>query len=143
MLLATGFVRERLRGEQCVNLLFICYEEALHYEETLWDVRRYPIVIPIYTTKKLESVVRISLYSCRLWKDLQIKLKFSQDISYISISNLCEKQIIPNDATLIVQKPLFDPKIQNQTKYLISCFLDILIKISKLPLCKIELFHEM
>ena len=50
--------------------------------------------------------------SFRLRKHLQIKLTFSEDISYITIPNFCEKQLIPNGSTLIiiVQKPLFDPK---------------------------------
>ena len=41
-----------------------------------------------------------------------MKLKFSEDISYNTISNFGEKQLIPSGATLIVQKPFFDPKIQ-------------------------------
>ena len=48
--------------------------------------------------------------SCRLWEDLQIKLIFSEDISDIPISNFCEKQLIPNGATLIVQNPFFTKK---------------------------------
>ena len=41
---------------------------------------------------------------------LHIKLKFSNDIFYITISSFCEKQLIPNGAALIVQKPLLWPK---------------------------------
>ena len=38
---------------------------------------------------------------------LKIKLTISEDKSYISISNFCSKQLIPNGATLIVQKTSF------------------------------------
>ena len=47
---------------------------------------------------------------CRLWTDLQIKLKSSQDTSMITISNFCEKQSIPIDENLIIQNPHFDIK---------------------------------
>ena len=51
-------------------------------------------------------------------------LKFSEDVSYITISNFCEKQFVLNDTTLIVQKPLFLPKTYKTS--LIQCFNNIL-----------------
>ena len=74
---------------------------------------------PIHTTQKKFRISSAYLFVlstsnvCRLWKDVQIKLKFPEDISYITIFNFCEKQLIPNGATFIVQKPFFDLKIQN------------------------------
>ena len=80
----------------------------------------------IYTTQKkfriscAYFIVLSTSNVCRLWKDEHIKLKFSEDISYNTISNFCEKQLIPSGATLIVQKPLFWPKNTN------LCWLNVL-----------------
>ena len=38
----------------------------------------------------------------------------------MTISNFCEKQFVLNDTTLIVQKPLFDPKIQNFINFMFN-----------------------
>ena len=73
----------------------------------------------IYTTQKKFRIscayffVLSTSNSCRLWRGLQIKVQFSEDVSYMTISNFCEKQFVLNDTTLIVQKSLFDPKMQN------------------------------
>ena len=42
-----------------------------------------------------------------------MKLKFSEDLSCIIISNICEKLNILNDAILIVQTPLFNQQKLN------------------------------
>ena len=68
--------------------------------------------LDIYTTQKKFRISCAYFFiillstsnACRL---KQIKLKFSGDISYTTISNFCEKQLIPNDATLIVPKTAF------------------------------------
>ena len=59
---------------------------------------------------------------CRLCRGQEIKLQFSEDVSYMTISNFCEKQFVLKDTTLIVQKPLFHPKIQNFDNL---CFINI------------------
>ena len=70
----------------------------------------------IYTTQKKFRISCAYFFvlsisnSCRLWRGLQIKVKFSEDVSYMTISNFCEKQFVLNDTTLIVQKSLFWPK---------------------------------
>ena len=60
-----------------------------------------------YTTqKKVYNQLRVVLCIIN-FKLLQIKLKFSDDISYTTISSFCERHYILNDENLIVQKPLF------------------------------------
>ena len=76
----------------------------------------FSFAFAIYTTQKKFRIscayffVLSTLNSCRLWRGWQIKIKFSEDVSCMTISNFCEKQFVLNDTTLIVQKPLFWPK---------------------------------
>ena len=80
----------------------------------------------MYTTQKKFRIscdyffVLLTSNYCRLWKDLRIKLKVLEDISYIKISNFCEKQLIPNDETLIVQKPIFLQKNTKSCEFYVS-----------------------
>ena len=50
--------------------------------------------------------------SCTLWKDVQIKLKNSEDISDIILSNFCENQLIPHGAILIVHQHFWPENTQ-------------------------------
>ena len=87
-----------------------------------WIVRNFDKYI--YTTqKKLRidcaySVVLSTSNVCRLLKDEHIKLRYSEDILNITISNFCEKQLISNAATSIIKKSLFYPKIQNFSNFM-------------------------
>ena len=44
--------------------------------------------------------------------DWQIKLQFSADVSYITISNFCEKQVVLNDTTFIFKNHFSDQQKQ-------------------------------
>ena len=81
-----------------------------------------------YTTQKKFRISCAYLFvlstsnSCRLWRGLQIKVQFSEDVSYMTISNFCEKQFVLNDITLIAKKHFFTQQYKTS---LIVCLINI------------------
>ena len=116
--------------EKFQNIRYLNYERRrIGDKSTKWKY--------IYTTQKsVESVARISLYN---------KLQTPADSERIGRSSYnfrryflhdhhqcCEKQVVLNDTTLIVQKPLFWPQITKLRLF------DV-FTISLVPMCKISL----
>ena len=98
--------------------------------------------------RRLESVVRISLYY-HLQTPAHAKKMYWSNLNFPRInptssykSNFCEKQLIPNDATVIVQKRLFWPKNAQLCRYYVWTMSvpSVFDMASELMLCYI--FHQ-
>ena len=100
----------------CENIAF--YTMLIHNVHC--DI--YVLTISILLTTQMKFNISCSYFFvlstlnvCRLWKDLQVKLKFSEDISYITTSIFCEKHFIPNDLNFNCSKTTILPPTTKTT----------------------------